>query len=122
MCYQALQYAYDDTAPPKSDCLSAIAKLRVNGSVEYTICFPESALQADSPPPLVSDRTCEIVLQGAADKCFPGLQLADVATKLADACTNLDSATSGSRIIQRAPESQRYNDISISVSKLQAQR
>lgn len=62
------------------------------------------------------------MLQGAAGKCFPSLQLADEAIKLADACTNLDSATSGSHTIERAPDYKRYDDISISLSGAQAQR
>ena len=114
VCYEALQYVYNynQAKPHKEDCLSAIPKLRANSN---TVCPPERSSEPRSPPPLVSEGTCKITVQGAAGKCIPSSQLADEATVLADACANLNRATSGSRRLELATDARRYNGMSISL-------
>lgn len=108
ICSQALQYVYNynEPAPKKDDCLRAIATVRANSS---TICSPQSSSEAGSLPPLVTEGTCNMTVQVGAGKCIASSQLADEATMLADACANLNRATSGFTI------SRRYNGTSVSL-------
>ena len=62
-------------------------------------------------PPLVVKGTCGITVLGDVGLCFPSTQLAEEATKLANACTNLNLMTSGSHIITYSPTSTRNDTV-----------
>lgn len=125
ICSQALQYVYNynGPAPQKEDCLRAIARVRANSS---TICSPGNSSEAGSlppdvsagtsPPPLVTEGTCNVTVQVGPGKCIANSQLADEATMLADACANLNRVTSGLRRIELFTDDRRYNGISVSLS------
>lgn len=119
-CAQAGQYSVDAAAPGKDDCLSAVSKVgSTNGS---TICIPQHPTSyqsglTDSLPPLVLEGTCGVWLFGDAGQCFPSSELAELATRLANVCTNLNLVTSGSYTVLRSPIA-RQNDTSIWLGRL----